>query len=155
MTQNRELTGRHVAALFVGAFGVIIGVNILLAVNAVRSFPGLEVSNSYVASQQFDTARAAQQALGWTVAATAGTDQVRLRVTDQIGRPVQVAQLDAVLGRATHVQDDQLLAFVFADGAYLAPARLGPGNWNIRMKAVAADGTTFQQRVILHVAPGE
>ena len=28
---------------------------------------------------------------------------------------------------------------------------LGGGNWNIRMTALAEDGTLFEQRVILHV----
>ena len=35
--------------------------------------------------------------------------------------------------------------------AYVAPAELGAGNWNIRMKAEAQDGTLFEQRVILRV----
>ena len=48
-----ELTGKHVLAITVSAFAVIIGVNVLLAVKAVSTFPGLEVDNSYVASQGF------------------------------------------------------------------------------------------------------
>ena len=60
-----KLTGWHVLGIFGGAFGVIIGVNIALAVNAVSTFPGLEVANSYVASQTFDKRRAAQDKAGW------------------------------------------------------------------------------------------
>ncbi|MCB1313657.1 MAG: FixH family protein, partial [Sedimentitalea sp.] len=37
---DREFTGKHALLLFVGAFGVIIAVNIALAVSAVRTFPG-------------------------------------------------------------------------------------------------------------------
>ena len=48
---------------------MIIAVNLTLAFKAVTTFPGLEVKNSYVASQNFDADRAAQQALGWQVAA--------------------------------------------------------------------------------------
>ncbi len=59
---EREFTGRHAAAVFVGAFAVIIAVNVALAVSAVRTFPGLEVANSYVASQEFNARRAAQEA---------------------------------------------------------------------------------------------
>ncbi|MFW8635418.1 FixH family protein [Cribrihabitans pelagius] len=147
----REFTGRHALMVFVGAFTVIIGVNIALAVNAVATFPGLEVKNSYVASQQFDTRRTAQEALGWSVYASAQGDRVRLEITDAGGRPVEVAKLSATLGRATHVQDDQELAFAFDGTAYEAPADLGPGNWNIRMVARAKNGTEFTQRVILHV----
>ena len=63
---TKQLTGRHVLMIFCGAFGIIIGVNLLLAWSAVSTFPGLEVKNSYVASQQFDERKAAQEALGWT-----------------------------------------------------------------------------------------
>ena len=54
---TRKLTGWHVLAIFTAAFGVIIGVNLTLAFNAVATFPGLETGNSYVASQSFDARR--------------------------------------------------------------------------------------------------
>ncbi len=148
---QREFTGKHAAALFVGAFAVIIGVNIALAWNAVRTFPGLEVSNAYVASQQFNTRLAAQQSLGWTVHADARDGQVILSITDRDGAPVEVAKLSAVVGRATQIKDDIEPAFEFDGTSYVAPADLAKGNWNIRMVAWADDGTEFTQRVILHV----
>ncbi|MCV3271739.1 FixH family protein [Roseobacter sinensis] len=153
-TAPKQLTGRHVALIFVSAFTVIIAVNLTLAYSALSTFPGLEVKNSYVASQHFDKNRAAQQALGWSVLAQARGDEVVLSITDTAGRPVQVAELDATLGRATHVRDDRIPAFVYDGADYVAPAELAPGNWNLRMKAVAADGTVFQQRVILRVPKG-
>lgn len=61
MTKERKLTGWHVVFGFVAAFGVIITVNLVMAYNAVASFPGLEVKNGYIASQSFDKRRAAQQ----------------------------------------------------------------------------------------------
>lgn len=151
---TKELTGRHVALIFCGAFSVIITVNLALAFNAVSTFPGLEVKNSYVASQTFDKNRDAQQALGWSVLAEARAGQVTLSVTDADGAPVEVANLKATLGRATHVQDDSTPDFQFNGRRYVAQADLAPGNWNIRMEAEAADGTVFRQRVILHVPKG-
>ncbi|MCZ4353123.1 FixH family protein [Roseovarius aestuarii] len=144
-----RLNGWHVLAGFVAAFGVIIGVNLALAYNAVRTFPGLEVKNSYVASQEFDKRRDAQETLGWTVAATHHDGLLTLAITDQTGAPVQVARLDAVLGRATHVKDDMTPDFVYNGTAYTAPVDLGAGNWNIRMEAQAMEGTDFYQRVVL------
>lgn len=149
--KTREFTGRHAAMVFVGAFGIIFAVNIALAVNAVRTFPGLEVRNSYVASQTFDVRRDAQLALGWEVQAVAQDGRVVLSITDRDGKPVEVAALTAVLGRATHVKDDMSPEFVFDGQAYVAEAALAPGNWNIRMTARAEDGTQFAQRVILHI----
>ncbi|MDE4097398.1 MULTISPECIES: FixH family protein [Rhodobacterales] len=151
---QREFTGRHALMVFGGAFTVIIGVNIALAVNAVKTFPGLEVKNSYTASQEFDARRTAQEALGWSVYASAQDGQVKLEITDRDGNPVEVAKLTATLGRATHVKDDQNPDFQFNGQAYVAPAKLGAGNWNIRMVARAQNGTEFTQRVILHVAKG-
>lgn len=151
MMAERQFTGRHAAVIFVSAFGVIIAVNLLLAFSAVKTFPGLEVKNSYVASQEFDARRDAQIALGWNVSARASGGLVILSITDQTGSPVQVSSLNAVLGRATHVKDDIEPAFEFDGTAYVAPVELADGNWNIRMKATAADGTEFVQRVVLHV----
>lgn len=148
---NREFTGKHAAAIFIGAFSIIIGVNIALAWNAVQTFPGLEVANSYVASQEFDANREAQLALGWTVRADAQDGQVILSITDEAGAPVEVQDLSAIVGRATHVGDDVEPEFKFDGTSYVAPAELGDGNWNIRMRARSKDGTDFMQRVVLHI----
>lgn len=148
---TREFTGKHAAAVFIGAFGIIISVNILLAVSAVKTFPGLEVKNSYVASQEFDARRDAQLALGWSIFAEVQGDRLILSITDDTGAAVQAASLDATLGRATHVKDDVRPNFEFDGKAYVASVDLAPGNWNIRMRALAANGTEFTQRVILHV----
>ncbi|MGX0903750.1 nitrogen fixation protein FixH [Roseovarius sp. MBR-79] len=146
---ERQLTGRHVFLIFAGAFGTIIAVNLVLAYSAVSTFPGLEVKNSYVASQEFNERKAAQEALGWEVRATHGGGVLRLTITDAEGQPVRVASLDATVGRATHVAEDQRPEFHFDGRGYVAPVTLAPGNWNIRMVAEAPDGTEFQQRVVL------
>jgi nitrogen fixation protein FixH len=152
---GKPLTGRKVFAIVASAFGVIIAVNIALAVFAVRSFPGLEVANSYVASQHFNERADAQRALGWDVSAHLEGAHLVLAVTDtETGRPVQVAAIEATLGRATHVRDDMTPEFLFSNGVYLAPVTLSPGNWNLRLVARAHDGTEFQQRVVLHVDEG-
>ena len=150
MTTERRITGYHVLFGFVMAFGVIISVNLFLAFSAVKTFPGLEVKNSYVASQTFDESRAAQEALGWEIAADHSNGMLALSITDEYG-PVEVQSLTATLGRATTVAADIAPDFKFNGNAYVAPVELRDGNWNIRMVAVAPDGTTFQQRVILHV----
>ncbi|WP_163848629.1 FixH family protein [Pseudooceanicola aestuarii] len=149
-----RLRGWHVGTGFVAAFGVIITVNLVMATQAVRTFPGLEVKNSYVASQEFDRRRAAQEALGWTILADWQDGMVHLSITDTAGAPVRVRDLQAVVGRATHVAQDVTPVLAFDGARYVAPLDLGPGNWNLRMLAVAEDGTEFRQRVILHVRRG-
>ncbi|WP_170222789.1 FixH family protein [Marimonas lutisalis] len=144
---ERKITGKHVLIGFVAAFSVIIGVNVVLAVSAVRTFPGLEVKNSYVASQEFDERRAAQEALGWDVSADVVDENLVLSITDEAGKPVEVAELNAILGRPTHVKEDSEPAFVFDGKAYVAPVELEDGNWDLRMVAFAQDGTEYRMRV--------
>lgn len=155
MTQDNHkgfrMTGRKVLIIAVSSFGVILAANLTLAFNAVSTFPGLEVDNSFVASQNFNEELAEQLALGWDVKASHEDGILTLAITDPDGQPVQVAHLDAVLGAATHVRNDQTPDFRFTDGAYRAPVEIGPGNWNIRMHAVSAEGTEFRQRVVLHL----
>jgi len=147
----KEITGRHVLVGSVLAFGVIIGANMVLAVNAVRTFPGLEVKNSYVASQNFDRERNAQLALEWDVRAEITGGEIVLSITGPEGQPVQPQELHATLGRATHVRDDMTPDFRFVNGVYVAPVDVTGGNWNLRMRAVAENGTQFHQRIVLRV----
>ncbi|MBT56042.1 MAG: nitrogen fixation protein FixH [Mameliella sp.] len=145
------LKGWHVFGIFGGAFAVIIGVNIVLAVSAVSTFPGLEVANSYVASQTFDKRRADQESLGWTVAARLEDDMLILSITDPEGRPVQASRLHAKVGRPTNVSDDIEPEFTFNGHAYVAYETLRPGNWDVWLTATALDGTPFQQRLEMTV----
>ena len=148
---TKELKGRHVAIMFVVAFSIIIAVNLTLAFNAVSTFPGLEVKNSYVASQEFNDRLKEHQALGWTIRAEMSGGLLILHITDKTGAPVEVAELQAVVGRATHVEDDFSPEFIFDGQAYATPVSLGKGNWNIRLVAKDSAGAEFAQRVPLYV----
>jgi len=148
---QRELTGRHVLLIICSAFTVIVGVNLTLAYQAVATFPGLEVKNSYVASQSFDADRKAQLALGWDVSAVLDQQgSLRLSFAGPDG-PVQPEILSAVLGRATNVAQDQTPVFHYDGDSFVSHVNLAAGNWNLRLVAQAADGTQFQQRVIVKV----
>ena len=146
------LTGRKVLAMTVGAFAVIVGVNLLLAFQAVRTFPGLEVANSYVASQVFDAERAAQEALGWSVSARTRDGAIWLSMTDAAGRPAEPAAVTALLGRPTTVAQDRTLVFARRGDAFVADAVLEPGLWHLDLAAEAQDGTAFRRRLTLRVA---
>ena len=147
-----EITGRKFFLMMVGGFGVIIAVNLTLAYQAVATFPGLEVKNSYVASQTFDRDRSAQVALGWDVGAQIIGGDLRLSFAKN-GTAVRPKILSATLGRATNVAQDQTPEFTFDGSAFVAPVALGAGNWNLRLVAMAANGTKFQQRIIVDVQP--
>jgi len=144
---GRELTGRKVLMITLAAFGVILAVNLLLAWKAVQTFPGLEVPNSYVASQRFDAERSAQNALGWTVTPEYDGQAMTLLIRDVRGNPARVQTLTATIGRPTHTRDDVTPTFTYGGGQWSAPMTLAPGVWNIHLTATAVDGTLFRQRI--------
>jgi nitrogen fixation protein FixH len=149
----QELTGRKVFAITAGFFGVIIAVNGVLAWKAVETFPGLEVPNSYVASQTWDAERAAQQALGWGLAAAydGGAQTLQLEFTDAEGRPAPLTSLSVLVGRPTEAREDQWPVLVPRGGIWEAPLVLAPGKWMLKVEARAEDGTLFKQRLELFV----
>jgi len=146
-----ELTGRRVFTITASAFAVIICANVALVVAAIRTFPGIEVGNSYVASQSFEADRAAQQALGWTLTPAYADGRLTLSFTDRDGYPAPVADLAVLVGRSTQASDDSTPAFIAEGGLFAAPLTLAPGKWMLRVDATAPDGTRFHQRLDLFV----
>lgn len=151
---NRPLTGWHVLAIFGGAFAVIIGVNITLAVQAVATFPGVETRNSYLSSQTFDADRAAQESLGWTVTADLTEAELRFAVTDESGGVVNPVIVSAELGRPTEAADDVAPDWLWDGEAYHADLAAAGGRWVLRLELAAADGTRFRRTIPLVVAHG-
>lgn len=148
-TSEFRITGRKVLFFTVGAFSVIIAVNVVMAYQAISTFPGLEVSNSYVASQTFDADRAAQTNLGWALVPEydKAAKELRLSFTDKAGLPAEVASLAVMVGRATEAKEDSRPEFVRQAGVFVAPLDLQTGKWMMQVEATAADGTTFRQRI--------
>lgn len=149
------LTGRKVFFIAASFFGVIIAVNVFMAVKAVSTFPGLEAEsgNGYVESQSFDRMRSAQLALGWTV--TLGYDKdgkvMSVDLRDRDGRPADVSKIDVLVGRPTQANEDVTPAFSRRAGVFVAPVTLGPGRWMVRVEAQSQDGTEFLQRLAFYV----
>lgn len=146
-----ELTGRHVFAITASAFAVIIGVNLFLAVKAVSTFPGLEVQNSYVASQGFNDRKAAQEALGWQIAPNYADGRIDLAFTDRDGIPVQVQALEVLIGRTTSTVDDAQPTFQRMGDVYSADLHLARGKWMVKVTAQSMEGTLFEHRSELFV----
>ena len=149
---SRELKGFHVLLITLAAFGTIIAVNIVMAVSAIGSFPGIEVRSSYVASQHFQADRAAQQALGWRAEVELSDGQLTLRMSDRLGQGVQPRLLDLMLRRPTHQLSDRHPRLrPEGDGIWVSQVNLGPGNWNADLFAESRDGAAFRLRIPLNV----
>ncbi len=149
----RRLTGRAVLMIAVGAFGVILAANLTLAYNAVNTFSGLVVQNSYIASQQFDELREAQEALGWTLDVAHDGERLRLDFTDASGAVVRPQTLEFTIARPNSRHEDGTALLEAFEGGYVADLPLGSGNWNLDISATAADGTRFIQRRSFFISP--
>ena len=140
---SRRFTGRHMAAIMIGFFGVVIAVNFTMATLAEETFGGTVVDNSYVASQRFNAwlrAARAQERLGWH--AELGLDaRRRVTITARDGSgPLGGARIDAVASHPVGAAPDIALAFR-PDGAgrYAALAPLPAGRWLVQF-TIRKDG---------------
>ncbi len=145
-----EIRGYHVLFIFISAFTTLIFVNLILAVNALRTFPGLEVENSYIASQKFEAERNAQQSLAWNLTAEVDDGRLFLKILEN-GRSIAPEIQEATFGRATSISEDQILNFTFENDVFWSPVIVGPGNWNLRLKAYSENGILFSQRLVVDV----
>lgn len=89
-----RFTGFHMLGLIIAFFGVVVGVNMTMAMLATRTFGGTVVDNSYVASQKFNRwldEAAVQASLDWQLTTAregdralitlAGVDRARIEAT--------------------------------------------------------------------------
>lgn len=137
-------TGRHMAAIMVAFFGVVIVVNVMMARFAISTFGGEVVENSYVASQHFnrwlDEAKQ-EGALGWKAVASHRSDN-RVQVALS-GTPVGAVQVTAIARHVLGRLPDQTMTFSQnADGTYISAQTLPPERWRLRI-AVNAGGKNW------------
>lgn len=150
-----------IPAIFVLAFVVIIAVNTIMVVLAVKTFSGLETNNAYDQGLGYNTtlAEAAQNdKLGWHAAIifspeNADTRTIQVTMTDATGTPLPDLNVKAILVRPTNAGLDEVVQLKPLDhGRYEAsfkPSALG--NWDVRLR-VEHGGTKWQhnQRIDLH-----
>ena len=143
---EKPLTGRHVFAIFLMAFGTIISVNIFMAYSAIKTFPGVEVENSYIASQTFDQRKFNEIDLRWVTHASYENGQLEFSIRDQDGHAIHAGAIDAVIGRPTTDRYDERVDFVIQQGVYTASIPLDAGMWMLKINAVSHQGDPFTQR---------
>ncbi|MFS8037319.1 FixH family protein [Xanthobacter sp. AM11] len=136
----RVLTGRTVLFMLLGFFGVVIGVNVIMARYAVSTFAGVETESSYKAGLAFKAEHAAaeqQAARHWGVSVDLKTTEgdirtVAVRVVDAAGKPLSDLVPDGRLAHPTDARRDVVLELApLGDGRYRASAPAGPGQWDL------------------------
>jgi nitrogen fixation protein FixH len=153
-----RITGWHVLGMFGGLFGVMLAVNILFIVLAIKTFSG-ESDHAYLNGLKFNetlAANARQAELGWSMALglerpTGGGAVLEARLTDKQGKPLVGAMIKGNIGRTTDAREDRSLAFVeTAPGIYRAATdQIRPGRWRFSASAQVAGTSKFETETTL------
>jgi nitrogen fixation protein FixH len=153
-----ELKGWHVLLGMLGFFGAVIAVDVGMAVQAYKTFPGEVSATPYEDGLQFNrtlAARAEERALGWRAKIRAtvlgaggnlapGRAQIEITVQDPSGGPIKGLRLSGQLERPATEAGRVALAFTETrPGIYQAIAPETPGAWDLSISGVDAAGRTF------------
>ncbi|UOM34042.1 FixH family protein [Acuticoccus sp. I52.16.1] len=134
--REREFTGLHMLLIMVAFFGVVIAVNVVMAVLANTTFTGLTARNGYVASIDYkkdieNRARAAE--LGWTVAVVADRHRIGVDLTDAAGAPLVAVVSGTIEPLVKHDPPLPLEFAAVSAGRYRAVSPVPPGEWVVRV----------------------
>jgi len=149
-TPQKPFTGKHMAAILVAGFGVVMVVNFYMASLAVGGFHGIVVENSYVASQKFnDWLGEAEEAraLGWEVeAAREETGHVVITTA----KVPEGALVNAELRRPLGTREYASLTFgPLGDGRFRSTEPVAEGRWTMRLFIEAGDKTWAEESELL------
>ncbi|WP_454598467.1 FixH family protein [Qipengyuania sp. SM2507] len=137
---KREFTGRHMTAVLVGGFGIVVAVNLYMASLATQGFGGVVVKNSYVASQKFNSwldAAREQETLGWSASVERGADGRVLVTTQGVPAGVTVAaELRRPLGAAEITGLDFEAS---GSGVFVSTTPVAEGRWIVRVAIANAE----------------
>jgi nitrogen fixation protein FixH len=146
--EARPWTGRGVALAVVAFFAVVIAANTTMTVFALKSWTGLVVPNSYVASQEFtDKTEARERAIAMGISHRLNYDGAVLHLQlTRAGHPeFAPEQVQITLGRpVTEAQDRLLEMLPVAGTAFEAATELGDGVWTGEISALVGTETWTQ-----------
>ena len=156
---QRQFTGWHMLGVLVLFFGTIISVNLFMAFSATRTWTGLVVENSYVASQEFNTKLAnanRQQEMGWRGGLNYMSGALVFTLRDADETPLRPKTVTVAISRPIGTDGDQSITLTrAASGDYTAKVALEPGVWNAAIIASFADQPPYEHHARLIVGGAE
>ena len=151
--QKGEFTGKHMLAVIVAFFAVIVGVNIVMATVAIGSWTGLVVENSYVASQEYNEKLAiahARDDLGWKGGMDYRNGELVFTLVDGDGAPVALDGVSVEVSRPIGVEGDRIVELARAeDGSHRFAIDLDEGVWNAAIVAHVPGEADYEHRARL------
>jgi nitrogen fixation protein FixH len=140
---------RWIPWAFVGAFGVIIAVNLVLVYASLSTFTGVTTGQSYDRGRAYNQviAEAARQdALGWRPTVALADGVLAVSVTDREGLPVG-GRVEGVLRRPLEGAELRLDFAAAGPGRFMAFAALpGKGQWEARLTLTGTRGEKLDIR---------
>ena len=143
-SQTKQLTGRHVLLMLVAFFGVIISVNIIFITQAVSSFTGEDVKQSYRQGLEYNKTiqtRSEQASLGWNVTTNVISSSEKkqhyiIQMFDEHNLPIQNLDISGTFKRPTNLAKDEEVVFTErGNGIYEAQINLPKGQWQLKASA--------------------
>jgi nitrogen fixation protein FixH len=151
-----RLTGKHVLAMFIVFFGVVLAVNVVMMRIAVTTFSGVESETPYKNGLAYNTrldSAKRQATLGWTVDARVtraldGRTTVVVDAKDKSGRAITDLAGIVRFERPTDKRMDRQADIVRAGGGrYTAElAGVGAGLWEVVVLFGEGGPTEFESR---------
>lgn len=139
------LTGRTVAAICVGFFLIVIGVNISLAWFAIETSSGEVATEPYRKGLHYNDRIAAdelQTALGWRDTVSLSTDGkvLHVAITDAAAQPVRRLAIEGTISHPATRSGEQTVSLQeTADGSYTSAVSLSPGTYIADITVRTAD----------------
>jgi len=158
---RRPLSGRTVLIWLAAFFGVVIGVNVLMAKLAIDTMPGTDVDSAYQAGNAYNAQISAardQDARHWRVRGSIrhdgdGRAVVEIEARDREGVPLKDLTFSVQLERPTDRRADRSLLLMERDaGVYSGEAvNVASGQWDLVLKADRGSQRVFlsTHRVLL------
>lgn len=151
-------TGWHMLTIMVLFFGTVIAVNITMAWNAVSSWSGLVVKNTYVASQQFNgkaEAAKARAATGIVGRLIVDADIIRYEVTHPERGAIETDAVTLNFRRPVgESQDFSLILEKQGINIFAARHELAPGDWIVEAMAVKDGQLIVHEGTRIDIAGG-
>jgi len=143
-----RLNGWHVLAIITAFFAIVIAVDVVFVVMAVKTFPGQVSSTPYEDGLAYNRSLAqlqAQERLGWQATAAAEPGTVAIEMRDRSGTPLGGLALTGRLERpATEAGRVPLAFHETRPGRYVAHVEDLAGAWDLTAHAGDAAGHRFE-----------